>query len=133
MIKLELSRNEMAFRKRYEQTVFDGTLTTVFRPGNRMFPNWRGYKKGEQITARIIKKVGNDAKLISPVFTKNKKQVKIKNIEVININNLNKKDFIYSCPNVKTIDDLKKQFVWVYNKKPEEYNNIVTKIQLEYV
>jgi len=133
MSRLELPRNEMAFRKRYEHPVFDETLTTVFRPGNRMFPNWRGYKKEEQITARIIEKVGNDAKFIPPVFTKNKKQVKIKNIEVIDINNLNKKDFIYSCPNVKTSDDLKKQFVWVYNKEPEEYNNIVTKIELEYI
>ncbi len=133
MNKLELPRDEMAFRKECGKQVMNQSLKTIFRPGNRIFPKWRGYKKGEIVTARIIDQLGNDSELKHPIFTNYKKKIKIKNISLIDVADLTEKDLLQTYSHVKTVDDLKKHLFWVYNKSLEEYNNIITKIDIEYL
>lgn len=133
MKKLELPRDEMAFRKEYEDLVLDEKLTVVFRPGNRVFPVWRGYKKGEIITARIIEMPGDDSKFITPIFNDTKKTLIIKNIEVKKLSELSDSDFAGSSSDVLNVFDLEKQILWIYKKPLLDFDNLVTRIEFEYL
>ena len=133
MKRLELPREEMAFRKEYADAVDSGDLTVVFRPGDRVFPKWRGYKKGEMITARIIERVGDDSKMRPPVFSDFKRDFIIKNIEVVRLDALSESDFIGSSDDVADVTGLINQLSWIYHKAPKDYGNEVTRIEIEYV
>lgn len=131
--QLELPRDEIAFREEYEELVKKEELKTIFRPGNRIYPNWRGYIQGEIVTARIIEQIGNDDLFIPPKFKEFKKKVKINKISLIQINQLNEKDFENSSEDVKSINDLKIHLNKIYKKDISEYDNLITKIELEYI
>jgi hypothetical protein len=128
-----LPRDEMAFRKRYEELVTKQLLTTVFRPGNRVYPQWRGYKPGEIVTARVIEQYGSDEKGIPPVFKPIKILVRIKNIRVKNIHALDAHDFSGSSPDVCDIQSLKQHLHYIYGKDVRYFNQQITKINLEYL
>jgi hypothetical protein len=74
---MELPRDEMAFRKQYEDLLCARELTTVFRPGNRLYPNWRGYSPGEVVTARVIERCGSDELRVPPLFNDTRIPIKI--------------------------------------------------------
>lgn len=128
-----LPRDEMAFRKRYEKLVTKQLLTTVFRPGNRVYPRWRGYKPGEIVTARVIEKYGSDEKGIPPVFKPIKIPIRIKSILVKDIHTLDKHDFSGSSPDVRDIQSLKQHLHYIYGKSTDHFNQQITKIDLEYL
>jgi len=131
---MNLRRDEIAFRSMYLPYVENESLTTVFRPGNRIFPNWRGYKKGEIVTARIIEIPGDDSKYIAPTFNEIQKIVIINDIEVVNINDLTNYDFDGSSEDVRDIQSLKKHLSQIYNYSSEYLDNAqITRISLYYV
>jgi len=128
-----LQRDEMAFRKRYEELVTKQLLTTVFRPGNRVYPKWRGYKLGEIVTARVIECYGCDEKGIPPVFKPIKIPIRIKSILVKDIHALDQHDFSGSSPDVCDIQSLKRNLHHIYGKNTDYFNQQITKINLEYL
>lgn len=128
-----LPRDEMAFRKQYQDLVTQQLLTTVFRPGNRVYPQWRGYKPGEVVTARVIEQYGSDEKGIPPIFNRIKIPVRIKSILVKDIHTLDQHDFSGSSPDVCDIQSLKQHLHYIYGKKTEYFNQQITKINLEYL
>lgn len=128
-----LRRDEIAFRKQYQDLVTKKLLTTVFRPGNRVYPKWRGYKQGEIVTVRVIEQKGCDKKGVPPVFNQIKIPVRIKRILVQDIHTLDQHDFSGSSPDVCDISSLKKHLHYIYGKKTEHFNQQVTKIDLEYL
>ena len=130
---MELPRDEMAFRADYEELVFQQSLTTVFRPGNRVFPNWRGYKPGEIITGRIIERCGCDQKDIPPVFKAAKIPLKIAKIDIIPISQISQQDFEGSSWDVNDLKSLDRHIAKIYNKTLSEYDNVVTRIELDYI
>lgn len=130
---MELPRNEIAFRKEYECLVLDHAITTIFRPGNRVFPNWRGYKPGELVTARIIEVPGCDDLEIPPTFNEHKTRVQIASIETKNINALTEADFEGSSADVYDIESLKAHLLHIYQRPVETYDNLITRIRLAYV
>ena len=130
---LNLPRDEMAFRSDYEELLLNQSLTTVFRPGNRLYPNWRGYEQGEIITGRIIERCGCDIKNIPPLFKNLKILLKIAKIEILFTKKLNTQDFEGSSADVVDIDSLDKHISAIYNKSLSEYDNTVTRIVLEYL
>lgn len=132
MKRLELPRDEIAFRKEYSKLVESKSLTTVFRPGNRIFPNWRGYKPGEKLTARIISIVGDDSTFTPPVFTDFKECVIVKEIKLVSLSNLSDIDFIGSSDDIKNRSELISHLKQIYGKEPGEYDELVTKIVLSY-
>jgi hypothetical protein len=130
---MDLPREEMAFRKAYETLVTEQQLTTVFRPGNRLYPNYRGYKPEERLVARIIEKVGSDANLIPPLFNEIQLPIRITKIHIIDINNLMASHFDGSSPDVKTIEDLICHLESIYQRPLSDYGNEVTRIQIKYL
>ncbi|BBM87801.1 hypothetical protein [Candidatus Uabimicrobium amorphum] len=131
---MNLPRDEMAFRKQYQGLVLQRKLTTIFRPGNRIYPNWRGYKPGEVVTLRVIEKVGDDAKKIPPTFNDIKLKIKIAEIQVKNIEELSQKDFIGSSEDVQDITSLKQHLSHIYRKPISSYHKqLVTQITIAYL
>ncbi len=133
MSKLKLPRSEIAFRKEYKELMQQKFLTTVFRPGNRVFPSWRGYALGEVVTARIIEKPGNDLLHIPPTFNDVKILLRIKSLEIKSLSELMLEDFVGSSPDVQSVSDLKNHLERIYKKLPEEYDETITRIEFEYV
>jgi hypothetical protein len=123
----------MAFRADYEKVVSEQSLTTVFRPGNRIFPNWRGYKQGEIITGRIIDRCGCDIENIAPLFKPSKISLRIAKIDMILAAEICPQDFNGSSWDVTDLRSLDQHIYKIYNKFLSEYDNIVTRIQLEYL
>lgn len=130
---MDLPRDEMAFRKRYEPLVVDRKLTTVFRPGNRIFPNYRGYKPNEVITARIIEKPGSDANNIPPLFNDIKMPIQIMRIETIPVHELEDEHFEGSSPDVQSVSELLEHLSAIYQRPISEYGDEVTRISFSYL
>ena len=123
----------MAFRKNYETLVIQRQLTTVFRPGNRLYPNFRGYKPREIITARIIEKPGDDERQIAPIFNEIRIPVLIAEIHALNIHDLTPSHFAGSSPDVQNISDLISHLEYIYGTPITAYNNQVTRIHFKYL
>ncbi|GHB03290.1 hypothetical protein GCM10009069_27480 [Algimonas arctica] len=130
---MELPRYEIAFRKQYEPLVLNGSLTVVFRPSNRIFPNRRGYILGETISARIIEKIGCDETGFPPIFNDRKIGVTVSSIRVMNLNELTAKDFEGSSPDVHDIHSLERHLENIYKKSMDFFDRKVTKIELSYL
>lgn len=130
---MDLPRHEIAFRKRYETLVLDRSLTVVFRPGNRIYPNRRGYKPGEIITARIIEKPGCDERRLAPLFNDHRARVIVSSIEVMSIASLTAMDFEGSSPDVQDICSLQFHLKSIYGYTIDPFDGEVTRIKLEYI
>jgi len=130
---MDLPRDEMAFRKRYQQLVVDRQLTTVFRPGNRIFPKHRGYKLNEVITARIIEQPGSDENNVAPLFNDIKMPVQIAAIETVNIEDLAPAHFDGSSPDVQTVQQLVDHLESIYDQSMGQFDNEVTRISFMYL
>lgn len=130
---MDLPRDEIAFRKEYECLVLERAITTVFRPGDRIYPNWRGYRLGEAVTARIIERCGCDERQIPPVFNDHKVRVQIAGIGVISVARLAAADFAGSSPDVWDVESLKDHLFYIYGKPVAAFGGVVTRIRLRYL
>jgi hypothetical protein len=133
--KLSLNPNEMAFRKMYQALLEQEKITTVFRPGQRLCGDFRGYCAGQKIELRVIEKVGADWAGIAPQFiTGFSKGAIIKEIETKTIGELTEKDFEGSSPDISNTDSLKHNLGLIYNLSNEELTNdsVITRIIFEY-
>ncbi|MFT5012821.1 MAG: hypothetical protein ACI9HA_001476 [Dinoroseobacter sp.] len=128
-----LPREEMAFRKEYETFVTQRKLTTVFRPGNRIYPNFRGYKPAEIITARVIEKPGCDQDKIAPVFNEIRMPIQIAEIHTLDIQKLTPSHFEGSSPDVQNVHDLINHLEYIYGKKMTAFGHEVTRICFKYL
>jgi hypothetical protein len=129
---LDMPRDEMAFRRRYEPLLFARTLTTVFRPGNRLWPNWRGYRLNEIVTARVIARPGSDALGIPPEFTTTRTRIEIVDIRVLPPEALTAEDFVGSSPDVHDVASLRIHLLGIYGRPLSAFGDVVTRIQFAY-
>jgi hypothetical protein len=129
---LDMPRDEMAFRRRYEPLLFARTLTTVFRPGNRLWPNWRGYRLNEIVTARVIARPGSDALGIPPEFTATRTRIEIVDIRVLPPEGLRTEDFVGSSPDVHDVASLRIHLLGIYGRPLSAFGDVVTRIQFAY-
>ncbi|MFZ2151242.1 MAG: hypothetical protein WAZ12_02655 [Candidatus Absconditicoccaceae bacterium] len=113
-----LDRNGIAFRQN-EKFLLDNDKITVYRPGNRIYPNEKGWKIGEVVKTRIINIPGNDKEGIYPVFAPEAGLVKITNIQLLKDSDL--KDIPQIIEHVKSVYIHTKDF------------NLLTKIDMEKV
>jgi hypothetical protein len=130
---LDMPRDEMAFRRRYQPMLFARTLTTVFRPGDRLWPNWRGYRQGEIVTARVIARPGSDALGIPPEFTSTRISIGIVDIRVFTPEALTADDFLGSSPDVHDSGSLRVHLLGIYGRPLSAYGDVVTRIQFDYL
>jgi hypothetical protein len=131
--RLMLPRDEMAFRKRYEADVIAGRLTTVFRPGNRIFPRWRGYRPGEVVTARIIEQCGDDQFRIPPTFNSLRVPIRIRAIDVRPLRLFSQADFAGSSSDVACSSSLQAHLEAIYGEDFSDPRTIVSRILIDYV
>ncbi len=133
--KLNLPRDEMAFRKIYKDLVLNKEITTVFRPGKRLCGDFRGYCPGEKITIRLIENAGADWAKVPPQFDSEfKKEIEIVGMDAMKISDLKSDDFIGSSPDVHDTKSLQYQIGLIYNLSFDDISEdaIVTKIQFKY-
>jgi hypothetical protein len=130
---MELPRDEMAFRKQYEYLLCAQEITTVFRPGNRLYPNWRGYIPGEVVTARVIERCGSDELRVPPLFNDTRIPIKITSLMAKRIDRMTMSDFCGSSPDVFNQKSLRYHLCDIYRKPIECFDDVVTKITFEYV
>jgi len=134
--KLDLPRDEMAFRKIYKDLITRKEITTVFRPGKRLCGDFRSYCLGEIITIRIIENVGADWAEVAPQFETNYgKKIEIIDTTTSKIEDLKKTDFEGSSPDVCDIKSLQYHLGLIYNLSIDEVGmeTMITKIQFKYV
>ena len=130
---MDLPRDEIAFRREYERLVLGRSITTVFRPGNRIHPNWRGYRLGEIVTARIIARTGSDELAIPPVFTPDRVPVRIASLRYLPIDRLKPADFEGSSPDIFDIESLEEHLTSIYRRPVDAFSRHVTRIGLDYL
>ena len=134
-LMLDLPREEMAIRKIYRELVEQQKLTTVFRPGQRLCEDYRGYCQNEIITIKIVDRVGADWALLAPVFAPDfAKAVKIENITSLPLGSLTAADFAGSTPDVFDRQSLRYHLGIIYNLAPDDLgdDSLVTKICFSY-
>lgn len=130
---MDLPRDEMAFRKRYETLLLQEAITTVYRPGTRVYPNRRGYMVGETIMARVIERCGSDELGIPPVFNTIRIPILISSLTVKTIDDFKDDDFAGSSPDVFDRDSLEKHLTGIYRKSIDCFGGTVTRIQFRYL
>lgn len=130
---LRLRRDEMAFRKRYEDALLARAITTVFRPGNRIYPAWRGYRLGEVVSARVIERPGSDLEGVPPVFNAIRIPIRITAIALRRIAELTAADFEGCAEDVGCAQSLLAHLDGIYGDWPERAAGIVTRIHFRYI
>ena len=136
MKRLELPRDEIAFRKIYKDLIIKNKITTVFRPGKRVCGDFRGYCPGEIVKIRIIEKTGADWAMLPPEFEKDfVKKIKMIEIKSLLLKDLKKKDFAGSSLDVFDKNSLIHHLGIIYNLPIEELqdDSLVTKITFQYI
>lgn len=133
MTPVEMPRDEMAFRRQYEPLLLARTLTTVFRPGNRIWPNWRGYQPGEIVTARVIEQPGSDALGIAPLFTDIRIPIEIVSVTAIEVAALTASHFCGSSFDVHDTESLRAHLAEIYEQPLSAFDDIVTRIAFAYL
>ncbi len=128
-----LPRDEMAFRKQYQRLLLDRKITTVFRPGDRLYPAWRGYAPGETITVRVIARHGSDAQGVPPVFNSVRLPVRIADVVVAPVEDLGPADFVGSSPDVTDMPSLLQHLQSIYEKPISAFGGLVTRIRFAYL
>ena len=127
-----LPRDEMAFRGRYEALLLERRITTVFRPGDRTWPNWRGYRQGEAVTARVIDQCGDDASRIAPRFNTVRSTIRLAEVVVLDVDRLSPADFEGSSPDVFDRPSLLAHLQDIYGKPIDAFDRRVTRIRFTY-
>lgn len=130
---MDLPRDEMAFRKIYQDLLIRRQLTTVFRPGCRVYPAWRGYRPNEVVTARVIERVGDDSQNIAPIFNQVQLPIRIAAIQVKSVDSLAPEDFAGSSPDVDCVADLQRHLQEIYGQPISAWDNQVTRIEFEFL
>lgn len=136
MKQLQLNPNEMALRRMYEPLIQTKLLTTVFRPQRRLCGDRRGYCQGQIVTLRIIANVGADWAGVPPRFMSGlRKRVVINKVEAKQLQQLTKRDFIGSSPDVYDRRTLRTQLGLIYNLPLSRLGPkaVVTRIQFVYL
>ena len=131
--RLELPRDEMAFRKQYQRLLLQRLITTVFRPGDRVYPAWRGYARGETITARVIERPGSDALGVAPVFNHLRLPIRIEAVTLVAVHALTRADFAGSSPDVGDTLSLLRHLADIYRKPIAAFGDVVTRIAFAYL
>jgi hypothetical protein len=128
-----LPRDEMAFRKLYEPLLLSREIATVFRPGNRVHPNRRGYIVGETVTARVIERRGCDRLGVPPLFNEIRVPIRITQLTVCFIDCVKEADFLGSSPDVFDRRSLIDHLLWIYREPIDSFNRTVTRIGFRYL
>jgi hypothetical protein len=128
-----LPRDEMAFRSRYREMLLARTLTTVFRPGDRVYPNWRGYSEGEIVTARIIRNPGSDELGVPPEFDDLRIPIRIRALKVLSVDALDRDAFAGSSADVHDRVSLVAHLRHIYGRPLSAFGNQVTRIAFAYL
>lgn len=131
--RLELPRDEMAFRKQYQRLLLQRRITTVFRPGDRVFPAWRGYAPGETITARVIERPGSDALGVAPVFNRVRLAIRIEDVCLRPVHALAPEDFAGSSPDVADTLSLVRHLTAIYRRPIAAFGDVITRIRFAYL
>jgi hypothetical protein len=130
---LLLPRDEMAFRKEYETLLLSRKIATVFRPGNRVHPNRRGYIVGETVTARVIERCGCDRRGVPPLFNEVRIPIKITHLAVFFIDCVKEGDFRGSSPDLFDRRSLIDHLERIYEEPIDSFNRTVTRIGFRYL
>jgi hypothetical protein len=128
-----LPRDEMAFRARYRELLLARVLTTVFRPGDRIYPSWRGYSEGEIVTARIISQPGSDELGVPPKFDDIRIPIRIEALSVSRLETLGRDAFLGSSPDVCDAASLSRHLHQIYGRPMTDFGNQVTRIAFAYI
>lgn len=129
-------RDEIAFRKIYAELVQSHQVTTIFRPGQRLCHDPKGYCKGEIVTLRVVKQVGADwAGVPGELYDDIGEKVKILNVSCKPLGSLTSSDFAGSTPDVYDRQSLKYHLGALYNLFPGELGDdaTVTRTTFRYV
>lgn len=129
-------RDEIAFRKVYLPLLQNRRVTTIFRPGRRIFGEHpKGYREGETVTLRIVEQVGADwANLPGLLCDDFGMEVKILKTVPRLIGTLKDPDFLGSTPDVHDLQSLRYHLGLLYNLYPHELgdNAWITQTTLRY-
>ncbi len=119
-----LDRDEIGLRQEDENDLLAKERLTIFRPGNRIYPQKRWFMQWEVVKARIIDKPWNDREKIAPTFSTIVKLVKIQTIKVLRQEELIEDDFRNSLEYVQSSEDVKKYLENIYKEIPETITKI---------
>jgi hypothetical protein len=128
-------RDEIGFRKIYEDLVYNHEITTIFRPGERTCNLNKGFCEGETINIKILDKIGADWAMLAPKTIPIDKKVLILKAENKKIGELTQDDFIGSSPDVHDKQSLIYNLGVIYNLPPSELtdDSIVTRTTFRYL
>jgi hypothetical protein len=125
-------RDEIWIRNVYEPEVMSGSLTRIFKPYNRIYPNNKGFKLGEEVKVRIVDVPGNDVTNCRPLVREDYRRATIENLVVTNIEKLKPKDFKGSSKDVYDITSLRYNLGLIYGNIPEAFD-VITIIDIKYI
>ena len=134
--RLDLPRDEMAFRKIYRDLVENRSLVTVFRPERRLCGDIRGYCEGQSVKARILDVPGSDRAGVPPRFLETPERIiKIETVRVYAFGELIPEMFQGSSPDVYDRESLKYHLGLIYNIDPAAFTDEaeITRITFRYV
>lgn len=110
-----LDRTDISLRTEDLVDLQEKQKITIFRPGNRIYPQNRGYTSWEVVKARIISIPWSDEKWIPPTFSEIVELVKIQTTTLLDLS-LSDIDFSNSLHYIQSREDLTRWVDRIYKK-----------------
>ncbi len=122
---------ELWFRSLYHDLIEKRTLLAAVRPGDRRIGNPKGVSIFEIAKVRIIDTPGDEAAGLLPTFLDFSCEIKIVDIQVKFIKNLNQQDLVNCSPDSTNIEFVKSHLESIYNGNFND-EDIVTVLHWKY-
>ena len=113
-------RNHITVRRLYNSFVEDRSLTTIFRPGVRLYPNEKSYRDGQLALVKILQVPGNDVYGIEPVHFDNDFPVRVERSVATRLIDVEPSLFSSAGPDINSLDTLRFNLANIYNLSYKE-------------
>ena len=131
---MQLTPNDMSFRKIYWSHFLTGKLSRVFRPFKRLGGDPQGYCPGQKVVVKCLEKIGASWCQVAPIFTPGQEVLaEILGVSCKKLKEYTTQDFIGSSPDICDRQSLQYHLGTVYNLSLEEMNGdaLVTAISFK--
>lgn len=123
---------ELWFRETYKTLIQNRQIRLALRPGDRRYPQPKGAKVGDLAMIKILKRPGIEEQNIQPIFDNFETTVRIKEIVVKPIGELDNDELKACSPDCQTKEVAKYHLGLIYNREFTD-DDIVSIVYFDYI
>ncbi len=124
--------DELWFRFPYRALLKDKRLKLIIKPGDRRYPNPKGFKEHQKVRLRVLQEPGAEKWNLLPIFDGFEARARILKIVVKELGWTRKAELKFASPDCQSRELIKYHLGLIYNQE-FSYEDIISLIHFEYI